>query len=352
MDTTWANRIGSPTTHSGFGGLRDHQLVLAVDDERMADLDGGHDHGPQVDLLLAETDLAGADSGQVEEIFDQPNHERSLALERTHGRLLHLRSGLRGTQDVSHLGKNSERRAQLVSDRRQKVILLAVGLFQLPRSLAQLVLELPARGHVADCAGHEDAGVGRQGAEQHADWKLMTVFPQADQIAFAAHGPRLWVGGIGVALNDVRAMKPLGHEHLNRAADQLVPAEAEQILGLAVHLNDGAISIDDHDCVGGGFEKSVEEAFSQPGERSFPIESTDRNSGNGRIHDVGHGGAPLLKKAMSTPRRMRLIQLRAVRRPLESPPAFQTRYRHDHWQVGVCERERCTKESSMEAAKR
>ncbi|MCY7355076.1 MAG: hypothetical protein LH470_08390 [Lysobacter sp.] len=94
-------------------------------------------------------------------------------------------------------------------------------------------------------------------------------------------------------------MKPLGHEHLNRAAEQLVPAEAEQILGLAVHLDDGAISIDDHDCVGGGFEKSVEEAFSQPGERFLPINRAGRNSGHGRIHDVGHRGIPLLKRAMS-----------------------------------------------------
>ena len=57
----------------------------------------------------------------------------------------------------------------------------------------------------------------------------------------------------------MRAAKSLGHQYLDRAADQFIPTEAEQILCLAVHLSHDAVSVDDHDCVRCGFEKPVKE---------------------------------------------------------------------------------------------
>ena len=60
-------------------------------------------------------------------------------------------------------------------------------------------------------------------------------------------------------MSDVWAAIALWHEHFEGATDQLLPAVAEQLLGLAVDLDDRPIPIDDHDRVWGRFEESVEE---------------------------------------------------------------------------------------------
>ena len=52
--------------------------------------------------------------------------------------------------------------------------------------------------------------------------------------------------------------KPLGHEQLDRLANQLVSSVAEELFRLAVHEDDSAILADDHHRVGRRFEQASE----------------------------------------------------------------------------------------------
>ena len=86
----------------------------------------------------------------------------------------------------------------------------------------------------------------------------MAVLSQAEQLKASAHGPRVRVNGKLPALSDVRAAEALWHEHFNGATDQLLPAVAKHLFGLAVDLGDCPFSVDDHNRIWGRLEEAGE----------------------------------------------------------------------------------------------
>src|SRR5689334_10065841 len=64
-------------------------------------------------------------------------------------------------------------------------------------------------------------------------------------------------------MGEVPVAEPLGQQHLDRLADELLPVPAEERLGLAVDEHDAPVPVDDDHAVGGRLEQ-VPELFLHP----------------------------------------------------------------------------------------
>ena len=108
----------------------DGELVAAGLDDRTAGFQGGLHHGGQLDPLLAEFQLVAGDARHVEQVFEQPGHELHLAVDHVPGPL-QLRVGRAlGLEDLHGVADRGQRVAQLVGQRGQELVLLAVGVLQ------------------------------------------------------------------------------------------------------------------------------------------------------------------------------------------------------------------------------
>ena len=93
---------------------------------------------PARTALPAELDLAPADPGHVQQVVDQPGQLPDLPLHHRPG-LARRSSGSRGqSEDLQGVADRGQRVAQLVGQRRQELVLAAVGLPQ--RLLGPLAL--------------------------------------------------------------------------------------------------------------------------------------------------------------------------------------------------------------------
>jgi hypothetical protein len=90
------------------------------------------DDGGKIDTLDFERELAGYDSRHVEQILDQPRLQLRVALDREERARVLLRRGLRAAEHPSRAEDAVERRAQLVREHREKLVLRATRRFGLP----------------------------------------------------------------------------------------------------------------------------------------------------------------------------------------------------------------------------
>ena len=116
---------------------------------------------------------------------------------------------------------------------------------------AQLGLEAPALGDIAQDAGHDDrVVVAEHRAERDIDRELAAVLAAAGQLGAAVGGAR----DRGVeAVRGPRA-RALREEVLDRAADELRALVAEQLLGAGVGEHDPARRVDADDRVRSGLQ--------------------------------------------------------------------------------------------------
>ena len=178
---TCASRVGSPSRWtSAPAAARRRARGRAASMSGRRGLDGaGHAPRPASTGSLAQLDLAAADAGHVEQVVDQPHHLPQLPLHhvarlRQHRRVRRRRAS---RSDLERVADGRERVAQLVRERRQELVLAAVGLEQ--RLLRALELRDVVRA--ADVADERPVG----GHARHAG----RVQPAVLAVAARAGGP-------------------------------------------------------------------------------------------------------------------------------------------------------------------
>jgi len=100
--------------------------------------------------------------------------------------------------------------------------------------------------HIAHGRRHEHAVVGLDGGKADLGGELAPVLTPSVETQAQAHGPGTRVLEIAHAVLEMGAAQPLGHEDLDRLADELAGRVAEQMLGLGVRQHDTPFAIDDH----------------------------------------------------------------------------------------------------------
>jgi len=78
------------------------------------------------------------------------------------------------------------------------------------------------------------------------------------QLQPGVHRPHPRIGEVAAAVAAVLGLQALGHQELDRLAEQLLALVAEQPLGLAVDQTDAPLGVDDHHGVGGRLHQPAE----------------------------------------------------------------------------------------------
>ena len=153
-----AHRIGVQST-IGSARQRHLQLVAGRVGERTRRFDRLLDHRRELDAALAQLEPIVGDAVQIEQVVDQPHQLSQLPL---HGvaRASQRTSASPSARfrTSSMLRQRRERIAQLVRERRQELVLAAVGFGQVRRQLAQIVFQPLALGDVL--ADRREAPIG------------------------------------------------------------------------------------------------------------------------------------------------------------------------------------------------
>ena len=112
-------------------------------------------HRRQFDPLLAEFQLAAGDAAHVQQVVHQPHHLPKLPLHHGAGLLSGVPVG-RQPDDLQGVADRGQRVAEFVGQRRQELVLAAVGLRQLGGDLTQFVLQPLPLGDVPGDLGRPD----------------------------------------------------------------------------------------------------------------------------------------------------------------------------------------------------
>ena len=115
-------------------GIERHRLVRQVDDQLVAVLvdhgpacfDGALEHLGQIDALFSQLDFSAADPRQVEQVVDQVDHLLHLAVDDRFARLEGRRIVAGNPHDLQGIADGGEGIPQLVGQRRQELVLVAV----------------------------------------------------------------------------------------------------------------------------------------------------------------------------------------------------------------------------------
>jgi hypothetical protein len=111
-----------------IGGQLDAQIVVRSVDRGLPELEGGLDHGAQVEAVAAQFDLAGGDSRDVEQVVDQLDEQAALPVHHAEHAIPRRRLGRAVQQDLEPVAERAQRVAQLVREGRQELVLAPVGL--------------------------------------------------------------------------------------------------------------------------------------------------------------------------------------------------------------------------------
>src|SRR5258708_5078584 len=103
--------------------------------------------------------------------------------------------------------------------------------FQQPAELLFCPLSLC---DVPDGAGDQHAFLGLQGAQADLYRELASVLLQTVQLQTSSHVAHSWVGEITRTVGRVLPTEALGHQHLDRTAEQLLALVAEEFLLLVI----------------------------------------------------------------------------------------------------------------------
>ncbi len=174
----------------------DRQRMARRIDDRLRDLDRTLDDGRELQRLAPQMELAARHARDVEQVVEQVRHLRDLPIDDV-AAPDHLRVALGGAaQHLDRIADRRERVAQLVRERRDEVVLLAIGLAQ--RLLGVLALgdvhrdaeaaHRLAGGVVLDLAAVADPGraaVGLQDAELEGERLVLR-----DRLGAALHEHR------------------------------------------------------------------------------------------------------------------------------------------------------------------
>ncbi len=206
-------------------------------------------HALEVDLGGPDRESGLLDRHQGEQVVD----EAQLPLGTSHDHReepLPLRAQL---LEVGHqlavADHRGQRRAQLVGDRGEELVLDPVG----------LLLHPPALGDVAYGGRDEQALVGLQRGQGDLDGELGPVLASRVQVSGQTHRAGAWFADIAVAEGHVHAGVAVRHQDLHRLTDELGALVAEQLLELGVDQDDRTVTVDDDHPVGRGLEQSAEE---------------------------------------------------------------------------------------------
>src|SRR6266540_4435365 len=93
-------------------------------------------------------------------------------------------------------------------------------------------LEARAFGDIADRGGEEQPLLRVEGGQAYVDGELATVGPPAEQFQPGSHRPGPRLGQVADPVADVRGPEPFGQEQLDRLAEHILAAVAEERFGL------------------------------------------------------------------------------------------------------------------------
>ena len=129
-----ADDLGQPhrvgVQEQRFGRKCDVEAVALDLDERLGRLDRTGDHGGEFHRLPAKFDLAPHDTGHVQQVVHQPDEVVDLPLHHVPGLLDRRRIDPWHLQDLKRVADRGQRVAKFVGQRRQELVLAAVGLPQ------------------------------------------------------------------------------------------------------------------------------------------------------------------------------------------------------------------------------
>src|SRR5690348_3102062 len=123
-----AHRIGVEQDR-GSGKILDHGLAALVD-ERADGFQRHRDDGTEIDACAAQLELAARDARHVEQVVEQQRHVLHLPLDHLLAPAALRIARVRGARQPRCLADGGERIAQLVRERRQKLVLAPVGVTQ------------------------------------------------------------------------------------------------------------------------------------------------------------------------------------------------------------------------------
>jgi len=122
----------------------------------------------------------------------------------------------------------------------------------------EAILGATAVGDVAHGADHELPPLGRQRAQRDLDRELRAVRAEPAQVEVGSHRACVGVRPVAVAMPRVAPAQALGHERLDRLADEVGAGVSEEQLGLRVDEDYAAALVDDDHAVRGGFQQALE----------------------------------------------------------------------------------------------
>ena len=214
------------------------------------------EHLAHIQRLQLELHAPGLDLGQVEHVIDQLQqitaglvHDVGMldlfGAEVAEGVLFQL---------IAEDQNAVERRAQLMGHIGEKFRFIAVGQRQLLGLFAQALLGLLARADVDDHRLHQHIVTAAQGRQPHFQRNQPTLAMLAEQLAAAAHLPRLRRPLEALAQANMGVPQGIRQEHFNRLAEHLITGVAKHLLGLAVDHDDHAVAVHQHNGIGRGFD--------------------------------------------------------------------------------------------------
>ena len=130
-----------------------------------------------------------------------------------------------------------------------------LGLVQVPFQLVPLGLgaqplllgsDLQTLRHVPDHRGNQELFTGAHRGQGHLGGEGATVAAAPGQLQVGAHRPGPGIGQVTGPVGRVQAAHLVRDQDFHRLADQLVPAVAEQPLGLGVDQHDPPVGVDAH----------------------------------------------------------------------------------------------------------
>ncbi len=127
-------------------------------------LDGAADDGGEIDALLAQVDLAARDARHFHEVVHEPDHVVDLPV---HHVVHAARDGavVAGEpQDLQRVVNRRERRAQLVRERRQELVLAPIGFLERLPALLDRRTRRDVRRDVAEVADEPSLSVRQRDA--------------------------------------------------------------------------------------------------------------------------------------------------------------------------------------------
>ncbi len=220
------------------------------------------DGARELDRTHLEAYLAGDDARDVEQILDQPRLRTRRALDRRDALLERCRVERAHAEQRRPREDRRERRAQLVGDGSEELVLGAVGALsvlrrgaRLRQQLLALALGTHALGDVAQDDGIELLARDRALRDPRLHRELLAVGAERDQHPLAAHlthaDSRLAeLADVGVVV----IAEARGDETIDGLADRVRRRTAEDLLGTGAEERDALRLVDGDDRVGRGAE--------------------------------------------------------------------------------------------------